>query len=100
MALADDLRRYRLDQRMTWQALAALLGMSPAGVWKIATGKSEARELTAHLIRSRLGWPDPEARTTTEGVGPEDQHGNAAGGTDREVVPDGHERTGQSDHPA
>tara|TARA_R110000824_G_scaffold18243_10_gene72641 strand:+ start:5734 stop:5967 length:234 start_codon:yes stop_codon:yes gene_type:complete len=52
--LAEDLRQYRLENNLTWRGFAKVIGMSEAGLWKIARGKVTAGELTEYNIRKKL----------------------------------------------
>ena len=52
--LAEDLRDYRLENDLTWRGFAQRVGMSEAGLWKIARGKVKAGELTEYKIRKKL----------------------------------------------
>ena len=60
--LADAVRRYRLENGLTWKALGEKVStesrggtISPTTLWKIAHGQVQAHELTAHRIRVALG---------------------------------------------
>ena len=52
--LAECLRNYRLENELTWRGLAKEVGMSEAGLWKIARGKVTAGELTEYKIRKKI----------------------------------------------
>lgn len=52
--LSQVLIRYRLENNLTWRGFAKKVGMSEAGLWKIAKGKVEAGELTEYNIRKNL----------------------------------------------
>ena len=52
--LANDLKNYRLENDLTWKGFAEVVGMSEAGLWKIARGQVRAGELTEYKIRKKL----------------------------------------------
>ena len=52
--LLEEVRAFRLENDMTWRFFADLVGMSEAGLWKIAHGKVEASELTEYKIRKAI----------------------------------------------
>ena len=54
ITLAEVLTIYRLENNLTWRGFAKVVGMSEAGLWKIAKGKVEAGELTEYKIRKSL----------------------------------------------
>jgi transcriptional regulator with XRE-family HTH domain len=58
--LAECLRNYRLENELTWRGLAKEVGMSEAGLWKIARGKVTAGELTEYKIRKKIDLDLPE----------------------------------------
>ena len=57
--LSRELVRYRLENNLTWRSFAERIGMSEAGLWKIARGKVQAGELTEYKIRKMLEMPEP-----------------------------------------
>ena len=52
--LAQRLAEYRLENNLSWRAFAEVVGMSEAGLWKIAKGKVQAGELTEYKILKSL----------------------------------------------
>ena len=56
--LAEELIKHRLENDLTWRGFAEVVGMSEAGLWKIARGKVQAGELTEYRIRKKLSLGD------------------------------------------
>ena len=53
--LAADVRRDRINRKMTWPVYAAFLGVPLTTIYKLAKGyTSRPHELTLELIRERL----------------------------------------------
>lgn len=52
--LAQVLVEYRLENNLSWREFAKVVGMSEAGLWKIAKGKVQAGELTEYKIHKSL----------------------------------------------
>tara|TARA_R110000824_G_scaffold8899_3_gene40414 strand:- start:21475 stop:21747 length:273 start_codon:yes stop_codon:yes gene_type:complete len=52
--LAQVLVEYRLENNLSWREFAKVVGMSEAGLWKIAKGKVQAGELTEYKIHKNL----------------------------------------------
>tara|TARA_R110000824_G_scaffold32908_1_gene106079 strand:- start:10062 stop:10316 length:255 start_codon:yes stop_codon:yes gene_type:complete len=69
--LLEEVRAFRLDNVLTWKFFAGLVGMSEAGLWKIAHGKTAASELTEHKIRKAIDGFGLKSEEVAESVEPE-----------------------------
>jgi transcriptional regulator with XRE-family HTH domain len=87
--LAEDLVKHRLEKELTWRGFAKEIGMSEAGLWKIARGKVKAGELTEYKIRKKLRmeleFQAEQDRQSEQALAEsliEDNHGIEPGSTD------------------
>lgn len=56
--LLVEVRDFRLENGLSWRELASRIGISSAGLWKIAHGKAVAGELAEYKIRQVIPLKD------------------------------------------